>query len=1028
MAWVATTAVVAGGLAMTLAPTPVAAAGISVTTSADTSTTACTLRDAITAANTDTPTGKCTAGSGPDTISLNAPGPYDLLTPLPTIVHSLTIDGSVAGTPIIRPSASVSASTVPDFRVFTIDTRATPGSTVDLANLQVYGGRTTQSGGGVLASTGQLDLDHVVLANNSANVAGGALYANDAQVVVSDSTISGNTNALPGVTPPSNALASGIAVNTGSLSVVTSTFTDNSTPTGGAAVFTQVPTTIANSTFADNTGTSTIYAQAAAISVSITNSTITANTSSGVLGAAVFANGPIALYNTLVARQVVGRDCSSGVSADGANLDDDGTCGASATTSDPRLGVLANNGGPTRTFALLSSSPAIDAGEAAYCPATDQTGASRPQGPSCDIGAFEFIKLPTTVTVTPPPSTLFDGLSRTATAAVTGSGGLNQALTVTYTGASGTIYGPTATPPAQVGSYLAKASYSGSINNASSSAQSTFSILAPTLSGHPTTHGTVGVPYSFAYTVGGKPSVTIASGALPPGLTLSTTGVISGTPTAAGTFAFSVGADTANSSIRQAESIVVDQRSALSGTPPPGTLGLPYSFTFAVGGSPTPTVAVSAGALPPGLDVSSAGALTGTPTAPGTFAFMVTATNTVDSTSLAASITVTQVASSPPVGDFVPLAPARLADTRAPKATIDGLFSGTGVVAAGTTFQLGVAGRGGVATDASAVALNVTVTNPAGAGFVTVYPCGSAQPTASNLNFDVGATIPNSVIAKIGTTGSVCLFTSQTVDLVVDVNGYFPSTSTHVAINPGRLVDTRSSGPTVDGSASGFGPLQIGATTPVQVTGRAGVPSTATAVVLNVTVTQPAAAGFLTVFPCGSTPPTASNLNYTAGLSIPNLVVTKIGTNGQVCVFNQQATQLVVDVAGYFPAATTYVAVNPGRILDTRRGSPTIDGSSAGAGLSPAGNITVVRVGGRAGVPTSASTAVLNVTVVDPVGAGFVTVYPCGISPPLASNLNFTAGQTIPNAVISKIGTDGDICIFNSQGAQLVADVAGYFP
>jgi len=87
-----------------------------------------------------------------------------------------------------------------------------------------------------------------------------------------------------------------------------------------------------------------------------------------------------------------------------------------------------------------------------------------------------------------------------------------------------------------------------------------------------------------------------------------------------------------------------------------------------------------------------------------------------------------------------------------------------------------------------------------------------------------------------------------------------------------------------------------------------------------------------------------------------------------------------------------------------------------------------VHVLGRGGVPAAASTAVLNVTVTEPTAAGYVTVYPCGIEPPLASNLNFVGGQTIPNAVLTKIGSNGDVCIYNSQATHLVADVTGYFP
>ena len=77
-------------------------------------------------------------------------------------------------------------------------------------------------------------------------------------------------------------------------------------------------------------------------------------------------------------------------------------------------------------------------------------------------------------------------------------------------------------------------------------------------------------------------------------------------------------------------------------------------------------------------------------------------------------------------------------------------------------------------TNAGAVVLNVTVTKPLGAGFVTVYPCGTFPPNASNLNFTAGATVANAVVSSIGTAGKVCVYTPVPLDLVVDVTGWFP--------------------------------------------------------------------------------------------------------------------------------------------------------------------------------------------------------------------------------------------------------------
>lgn len=382
------------------------------------------------------------------------------------------------------------------------------------------------------------------------------------------------------------------------------------------------------------------------------------------------------------------------------------------------------------------------------------------------------------------------------------------------------------------------------------------------------------------------------------------------------------------------------------------------------------------------------------------------------------------------VTDYIPLTPARLADTRPEHTTVDGLFAAGGMLEAGSTLHLAVAGRGGVATDAIAVALNVTVTEPSGSGFVTVYPCGSEQPTASNLNYVAGTTVPNAVISKVGADGSVCVYAQQALHLVVDVNGMFPIGTTFEPINPARLLDTREGFTTIDGEQQGAGAVggASGGVTAIKVTNRAGVPVTAAAVALNVTVTEPEAAGYATVYPCSEPRPLASNLNYSPGLTIPNLVIAKVGTNGNVCIFSQSRAHFVVDLAGYFKAGTTYVAQNPARFLDTRPNLATVDGQSLGADVRPAGSVTAVQITGRNGIPAGATTVVVNVTVTDPAGDGYVTVYPCGIEPPLASNLNFVAGQTIPNTVLSKIASDGTICLYNSQPTQLIADVDGYFP
>jgi len=270
---------------------------------------------------------------------------------------------------------------------------------------------------------------------------------------------------------------------------------------------------------------------------------------------------------------------------------------------------------------------------------------------------------------------------------------------------------------------------------------------------------------------------------------------------------------------------------------------------------------------------------------------------------------------------YVGLTPARLADTRN-LPTIDGQFSNTGALGQGGVANVKVVGRGNVpASGVGAVALNVTAAGPIGSSFITVWPTGGARPTASNLNFVTGQTVPNLVIAKVGDGGQVSIFNNTgKVDVVVDVLGWFPSGSAFNPLMPARLLDTRNTGSVVGG-----------VTRDVQISGLAGgPPAGAAAVALNVTVTNPAAASFLTVWPSGGARPLASNLNFSAGQTVANTVLVKLGTNGKISLFTPSNADVVIDVLGWFPATGSFSGVVPARLMDTRRdsASPLTPGTS----------------------------------------------------------------------------------------------------
>ncbi len=284
---------------------------------------------------------------------------------------------------------------------------------------------------------------------------------------------------------------------------------------------------------------------------------------------------------------------------------------------------------------------------------------------------------------------------------------------------------------------------------------------------------------------------------------------------------------------------------------------------------------------------------------------------------------------------------------------------------------------------------------------------------------------------------SVCLASSESTDVKVSLVGWLSSNGPDPtrlppflqvatsavrapgfqAVPPVRVLDTRAS----IGSPVA-GPLGAGQTLVLDLSDH--LTDYSTAVVLNVTATGPSAAGFLTVYPCDEPLPTASHLNYVGGQTVPNLVTVPIAGDGTICIFTQSTTQVIADLAGTYEygggEATHPIA--PTRIMDSRIGTGIAAGKISGG--TPT-NLLVAGPG-RA-VPAGASAVTMNVTVNDADGGGFVTVYPCGTEPPVVSNLNYVAGETVPNLVTVKLSTDGSVCFLSVAATHLLVDVASWF-
>gem|GEM_PF-166039 len=388
---------------------------------------------------------------------------------------------------------------------------------------------------------------------------------------------------------------------------------------------------------------------------------------------------------------------------------------------------------------------------------------------------------------------------------------------------------------------------------------------------------------------------------------------------------------------------------------------------------------------------------------------------------------------SPSVTDgsrLTPIAPTRILDTRTGSdhhvfATLGSGLSGDLPVSGGTT---------SVPPDAEAVVINVTVTGPTAGGFLTAFPTGEARPDASNLNFLPGQTVANLVTVKIGSAHSVSLYNHfGSTDVVVDIVGYYsgaPTAATYTAIAPKRLLDSR---PGVD--HVGFTTLYGGGKGNLVVRGgTTGVPAEAEAVVLDLTATGPTAGGFVTAYPTGAAPndpPVASSLNYVPGQTVANLVTVQVGSDGSITLFNSFGnTDLVADVVGYFrPGDATggaFHPLSPTRVLDTRSGSGHQVFPKLGSGQH---QDLIVANGNQ--VPATAFGVLGNLTVTGPTASGFLTAYPTAAAPnnpPVASNVNFTAGQTVPSLSAVEIGLSGKISIFNSFGStDVVLDLSGWY-
>ncbi|MFC1439091.1 hypothetical protein ABUW04_12555 [Streptacidiphilus sp. N1-10] len=369
----------------------------------------------------------------------------------------------------------------------------------------------------------------------------------------------------------------------------------------------------------------------------------------------------------------------------------------------------------------------------------------------------------------------------------------------------------------------------------------------------------------------------------------------------------------------------------------------------------------------------------------------------------------------PDGSDYTAYGPTRLLDTRVSKTTLK----------PNTTVKVKVGGNGGISADAIAAILNLTVTNATGGGYITAYPDGSGRPPSSNVNFAAKQTVANLSFVPVGSGGYVDLYNGSkgTVDVIADIDGYFSQTaaSGYTPVGPTRLVDTRK------GTGATKAQIPAKGSIAVQIAGKAGVPSGVTAVALNVTATNDKSGGYLTTYPDGSTPPTASNVNFSANETVANAVVVPVGADGKIRIANGPGlgVDAVVDVAGYYSAGSTsaFLPTDPTRVEDSRTDKQPM-AAYGGIGLQLEKN-------GTEALPTA---LVYNATVPVATGPGYLAVTPepttAPTSLPSVSTLNFVKNQTVPNLVQATPGaTTGAIDFWNVSATpnHLVVDLFGYY-
>ena len=373
---------------------------------------------------------------------------------------------------------------------------------------------------------------------------------------------------------------------------------------------------------------------------------------------------------------------------------------------------------------------------------------------------------------------------------------------------------------------------------------------------------------------------------------------------------------------------------------------------------------------------------------------------------------------------FVPVPPCRVADTRG----ADGPFGGPEMSARSLrSFQIPQSACG-IPTSAVGYSMNVTVVPGGGLGYLALAPTGQPLPLVSTLNSFTGKIVANAAIVPAGTGGSIDVFVTDPTQVILDINGYFaPPSATggleFYPVTPCRVADTR-----LASGAFGGPSITAGGTRDFAIpSSQCGIPASARAYSLNATVVPHGGLAYLSLWPQGQSQPGVSTLNSFDGSIVANAAIVPAGTNGGVSAFAAGATDLILDINGYFAPPDTggmlFYPVTPCRISDTRNTVGPFGGPIMGDGETRAVGVPL----SDCNIPLEAQAFSLNATVVPPGPLAYLSLWPTAQTQPGVSTLNSFQGLIVANAALVPAGLAGGVNAFVTNRTHLILDINGYF-